>query len=199
MRNRISFSLPLGRPDDRVGIVIDDDRDVLVAFPVTGLVDTDVDKVIKASGTLRLDHVQRPVDTAAYGFPVDPHVFGDGTARQVDGEPFDSQVEVLREAASHISPGNIRNEDAMLRAQDAVRVVLDLDKRSAPVEGAPGARCVDLDIIGSAPLMAEGAIILMSLIQAGMDSEVVHIVGILIKSKSLDANTLSEHRRLFNM
>ena len=45
----------------------------------------------------------------------------------------------------------------MLRAQDAVRVVLDLDKRSAPVEGAPGARCVDLDIIGSAPLIAEGA------------------------------------------
>jgi hypothetical protein len=152
-----------------------------VAFPVTGLVNTNVDKVIKASGTLRFDLVQRSVDTAADSFPVDSHVFGDGTPRQVDGEPSDSQVEVLREAASGISPGNVRNEDAMFRAQDTVRAVLDLDQRSAPVERTPDAGQTCLDIIGFAPLMAEGAIILMPLVRAGMDPEVIHTVGILIK------------------
>ena len=49
------LAMPLGGPDDCVGIVVDNDSDVLVTLPVTGLVDTDVDKVIKASGTLRLD------------------------------------------------------------------------------------------------------------------------------------------------
>ena len=133
------LSVSLGRPNDCVRIVVDNDSDVLMAFPVTGLVDTDVDKVVKASGTLRLDLVQRPVDTAADSFPVDPHVFGDGTARQVDGEPSDSQVEVFRKAAPRISPGNVGNEDAMLRAKDTVRVVLDLDQRPAPVKSAPDA------------------------------------------------------------
>jgi hypothetical protein len=175
------LAVSLGRPDDRIGIVIDNDCDVLVAFPVTGLVNTNVDKVIKASGTLRFDLVQRSVDTAADSFPVDSHVFGDGTPRQVDGEPSDSQVEVLREAASGISPGNVRNEDAMFRAQDTVRAILDLDQRSAPVERTPDAGQTCLDIIGFAPLMAEGAIILMPLVRAGMDPEVIHTVGILIK------------------
>lgn len=180
------LAVSLGRPDDGVGIVIDNDRDVLVAFPVTGLINTNVDKVIKASGTLRLDLVQRSVDTAADSFPVDPHVFGDGTPRQVDSEPSDSQVEVLREAAPGISPGNVRNEDAMFRAQETVRAVLDLDQRSAPVEGTPGAGETGLDIIGFATLMAERAIILMPLVRAGMDPEVIHTVGILIKIVSGD-------------
>ena len=109
------LSVSLSRPDDRVGIVVDNNSDVLVALPVIGLIDTDVDKVIKTPGTLRLDLVQCPVDTVANGLPVDPHVFGDGTSRQVDGEPPDSQVEVFREAASRLSPGNIRNEDSVLR------------------------------------------------------------------------------------
>ena len=175
------LSVSLGRPDDRVGIMIDNDRDVLVAFPVTGLIDTDVDKVIKASGTLRLDHAQRPVDTAADSLPVNTHVFGDGTARQVDGEPSDSQVEVFGKAAPRISPGNVCNKDAMLRTEDTVRAVLDLDQRSAPVERPPGAGQTGLDIIGFAPLMAEGTIILMPLVRAGMDPQMVHTIGILIK------------------
>ncbi len=74
----------------------------------------------------------------------------------------------------------------MLRAQDAVRTVLDLDQRSAPVERTPSAGQTGLDIIGFAPLMAEGAIILMPLVRAGMDPEVIHTVGILIKIVSGD-------------
>ena len=39
------FAVSLGCPDDRIRIVIDDDRDVLVSLPVTGLIDTDVDRL----------------------------------------------------------------------------------------------------------------------------------------------------------
>ena len=189
------FAVPLGCPDNGIGIVIDDNGDVLVAFPVAGLINTDVDKVIKAPGTLRFDLIQCPVDTSADSLPINPHVFGDGAARQVDGEPSDSQVEVFRKAAPRISPGNVCNEDAVLRTQDTVRAVLDLDQRPSPVESAPGTGQAGLDIIWPAPLMAEGAIILMPLVRARMDPKMVHPVGILIKIVSshncgLDAEQL---------
>lgn len=187
--------MSLGRPDDGIGIVIDDNGDVLVAFPVAGLVYTDVDKVIKAPGTLRFDLVQCPVDTSADSLPINPHVFGDSTTRQVDGEPSNSQVEVFRKAAPRISPGNVCNENSVLWTQDTMRAVLDLNQRSSPVESTPGTGQACLDIIWSAPLMAERAIILMPLGRACMDPEVVHTGRILIKIVSghncgLDAKQL---------
>ena len=139
--------MSLGRPYDRVGIVIDDNSDVLMAFPVAGLVNADVNKVIKASGTLRLNHVQRPMDTTADGLPVDSHVLGYSAARQVDSQPSDSKVEVFREAASWVGPGNICNEHAVFRTLYAVCAVLDLDQRSAPVKSSPGTWQTGLDII----------------------------------------------------
>ena len=173
--------MSLGRPDDGIGIVIDDNGDVLVAFPVAGLVYTDVDKVIKAPGTLRFDLVQCPVDTSADSLPINPHVFGDSTARQVDGEPSNSQVEVFRKAAPRISPWNVRNEDSVLWTQNTMRAVLDLNQCPSPVESASGTGQACLDIIWPAPLMAERAVILMPLVRARMDPAVVHTVGILIK------------------
>ena len=161
--------------------MIDYNGDVLVALPAAGFINTDVDKVLKAPGTLRFDLIQCPVDTSADSLPINPHVFGDSTTRQVDGEPSNSQVEVFRKAAPRISPGNVCNEDAVLRTQDTVRAVLDLDQRPTPVESAPGTGQAGLDIICPAPLMAEGAIILMPLVKACMDPEVVHSGGILIK------------------
>ena len=53
--------------------------------------------------------------------------------------------------------------------EDTVRAVLDLDQRPAPVESTPGTGRPGLDIIGFAPLMAEGAIILVPPVRAGMD------------------------------
>ena len=161
------FAVSLGCPDDRIRIVIDDDRDVLVSLPVTGLIDTDVDKVVKASGSLRLDLVQCPVDTTADSLPVDAHVLRNGTTRQVDGEPSDSQVEVFCKTAPRISPWNIGNENPMLRAQNTVRT--------------PGAGHTGLDIIRPASLMAEGTVILMPSVRACMDPEVVYTIRVLIK------------------
>ena len=119
--------MSLGCPDDRIGIVVYNDGDVFVALPVAGLINTDVDQVIKTSGTLRLDHVQCPVDTAADRFPVDPHVLGYRAARQIDSQPSDGEVKVFRKAASRVGPRDIRNEDAVFGALNAVCAVLNLD------------------------------------------------------------------------
>ena len=45
--------------------MIDYNGDVLVALPAAGFINTDVDKVLKAPGTLRFDLIQCPVDTSA--------------------------------------------------------------------------------------------------------------------------------------
>lgn len=94
MRQTVRPYLP-GLSDDRICIVINDGRDELVTIPVASLINTDIDKMIKAFGTFRLDLVQRPVNTAADSLPIDPHVFGDGTSWQIDGKSPDSQFEVF--------------------------------------------------------------------------------------------------------
>ena len=142
-----------------------------------------------------LEFVQCPVNTPADSLPINPHVFGDSTARQVDGEPSSSQVEVFRKAAPRISPWNVCNEDSVLWTQDTMYAVLDLNQRPSPVGSALGTGQTCLDIIWPAPLMAERAVILMPLVRVWMDPEVVHTVGILIKIVSghncgLDAEQL---------
>ena len=165
--------MSLGCPDDRVRIMINDNSDVLMAFPVDSLINADVDKVIKLFGTLRLDLALCPLDTLADSRPVDSHEFGNSTARQIDGQRPDSKVEFLRKAASEVSPGDIRNEDAVFMAFNAVRAVLNLDQSPAPVESAPGTGSTGLNIIGPVAPVTERTIIFMSLIRAGVDSEAV--------------------------
>ena len=65
-----------------------------------------------------------------------------------------------------------------------MRAVLDFNQCPAPVKSAPGPGQTGLDIIRPAPLVAEGAIILMPLVRACMDPKVIHTVGILIKIMS---------------
>ena len=98
---------------------------ILVAFAVAGLVNANVNKVIEALETRRLDYIQCPMDTAADGLPIDPHIFGNGTAWKIDGQPSDVKNKVFCKAASQVGPGDICNEHAMLRALDTVRSVRD--------------------------------------------------------------------------
>ena len=61
-------------PDDRVVIVVDDDCNVLMTLLVAGLVNANVHEVVKPSGALRFDVIQRPVNATPDRFPVDAHV-----------------------------------------------------------------------------------------------------------------------------
>ncbi len=84
--------MPLCCPYDRVCVMVDDDRDVPVAFPVAGLVNTDIYEAVKPSGTLRLNVVQGSVDAPSDRFPVNAHILGNQIyIRGVAGYPLSCQ------------------------------------------------------------------------------------------------------------
>ena len=128
-----ALSIPLRCPDNGIGIVVDDDSDILVSFLIAGLVDADIHKVIEPSGTLRFDLVERPADTAPDSLSVDAHVLRDSTAGKVDSKPTDHQVKVAGEAAFRICPRDMGSHDPVLRTFDTVRPALYPDERGTPV------------------------------------------------------------------
>ena len=66
--------------DYRVGIMIDNNGDVLMAFLIAGLIDADVDQPVKADVDIQFDIVMSPGDAAPNGLPIDTHVSGERTA-----------------------------------------------------------------------------------------------------------------------
>ena len=83
---------------------------------------------------------QDAMDTAANGRPVDAHILRDGAAGQTGGEPAHNEVEVFGKTAARIGPGDVRNQDTVLRTLDAMGMVLDFHKDAFPVQSTPGAR-----------------------------------------------------------
>ena len=69
------LSMPLGSPNYRICIVVDNDCNVFLPLPVTGLVNTNVYKVVQTFGTLRFDDVQGAVNASADSFPINSHIF----------------------------------------------------------------------------------------------------------------------------
>ena len=49
------FSISLCRPNDHDCVVVDYDRDVLVTFPIAGLIDTNIYEVVKPARSLRFN------------------------------------------------------------------------------------------------------------------------------------------------
>jgi hypothetical protein len=161
--------------------VVDNDRNVLVALLVTGLVNANVHEVIKPLGTLGLDVIQRPVDATAYRFPVYAHILRHDAPREIYGKPANRQVKVTGKSASRISPGNVGCYNAMLRAFNAVSQSLDLYKDGSKVEAPPSTRMITLLVITTASLMTERTIILMPSISSGLDPKVAYAILVIIE------------------
>ena len=71
-------AVPFVRPDDGVGVMVDDDGDVLVAFAVAGFIDADADEPVEASRRIRLQILKGSRDAAADGLPVDQEKLRNG-------------------------------------------------------------------------------------------------------------------------
>ena len=67
--------MSLGRPHDRICIMIDYNRNVLVSLLIAGLINTYIHKVVKPAGSLRFNIIQGTMNASADGLPVDSHVF----------------------------------------------------------------------------------------------------------------------------
>ena len=66
--------MPLGSPNYRICIMVDNDRNVFMPLLVAGFVNADVHEVIKSSGAFRFDVVQSSVNATPDRLPVDTHV-----------------------------------------------------------------------------------------------------------------------------
>jgi hypothetical protein len=133
-----SFPVPGNCPDNRVGIVVQDDSDVLVPLLVACLVDPDAYKPVEAAAAIRFDLMKCPGHAAAHGFPVNAHIFRRSTLGKIDGQPSHSQIEVFGESAARIGPGHVSDYAAVYRALDALGVALEPHNDSPKVKTPPG-------------------------------------------------------------
>ena len=179
-----TFAVPLRRPHDRVCIVVDDDRDVLVTFLIAGLVDADIHEIVKPSGTLRLNVVQCPVHAPSDRFPVDAHILGYGASGQICREPSDREVKVLCKAVAQVCPRDIGDKDTMNGTFNAMCPAFDLHQRPSPVKPSPYPGEAALGIITLTTPMAERTVILMSPVRSGFDPDMSNsiLIGVEIST-----------------
>ena len=131
------FSVSLRGPYDGVCIVVHDNSDIFVSLSVTCFVNSDTNQTVEPFCSFGFDDIEDSGNAPSDGFPVDPHELGDDTSRKVNGQPADHHIEILREMAAVVSPGNICGYDTMLGTVDSMSETFDFDLDGAPVRGAP--------------------------------------------------------------
>ena len=108
------LAMAVVRPDDRVGVVVDDHRDVCVAFPVACLVDSDVDESVQPFLRVRLQIVPDELHETAYGLPVDLQPLRDLCLVEPTLEhPRGGIGEVCCESRAWLRPGDGCGADAV--------------------------------------------------------------------------------------
>jgi len=171
----------LCRPYNGIGVVVNNDRDVLMAFFITGLVNDDIYEMFQPFGTLWLNVVQCPVDIPADGFPVDAHILRHHAAGQINCKPSNCKVKVPGKAASRISPGNISSYDTMFWAINTMGISHYLNQSPAPIKGSPTTGFFNWLIVVFTTLKAKGAIVFMPCVRTGIDSDLIYSISIGIK------------------
>ena len=137
-----------------------------------------VERFRTPGATLRFNIIQGTVHASADCFPVDPHVFGNDAAGQVYGKPAYGKIEVFCKATAGISPRNVCNKNAMLRAFNTMGVVHNFNKCCSPVQCSPGTKLLVFSVIAFTSLMTDGTVILMPYIGSSMDTDMVYTIVI---------------------
>ena len=146
-------------PDDLIGVMVDDDSDVLMPLAVACLVNANIDKTVESARALRFQVMQASRDTVAYGLPVDAHVAGYSAPGEIVGQPCYSQVEVSGEAAAGICPWHVGGHNTVFRALHTMSAVLDLHQDATEVQCSPDLRILSRSIIAWTFTMTVWAVI----------------------------------------
>ena len=117
--------------------MVDDDSDVLMPPLIAGFIDADLVKIIQTALDVRFEILPCPADAAAYRFPVNPHVVGNGTSVELSCHPGNGHIKPLGEAGARISPGNILAYNTMNGAFNTVPLHSQIDQNPAKVEIPP--------------------------------------------------------------
>ena len=116
------------RPDNGVGIVVQNDGDVLVPLLVAGLVNAYAYKTVQPTASVRFDFVECTGYAVAYGLPINAHVFRNRALGKISGKPSHHKVEILGKPAAGIGPGNICHNTAVFGAFDALGITPEMDE-----------------------------------------------------------------------
>lgn len=156
-------------PDNPVTVHVIHDGDIGKALPVAGLVHADPPEAVHPCLHIRLYAGMGRLDAVPDGTPVDVLELGDGCFGHSADHPCDLVIEIFREAAVTISPGNIFCKNAMLRTFDPIRLVADIYRDAVQIRRTPGGFGIVLSIISRAFLHTDRAEILNPLIRPGMN------------------------------
>ena len=85
-------------PDNPVGVMVNDDGDVIVPFGIARLIHADMPEAVEPLAGVRLQNILCTVHAAAHGFPVDAHDLGYCSLGGFAGQPRRLHIKVLREA-----------------------------------------------------------------------------------------------------
>lgn len=124
-------------PDHGVGIVVDNDCDVLVSFLVAGFIDVDVHEPVKTSGSFRFKVIKGSGDTLSDRFPVNAHVVGESTSGKIFSQPCNGHIELLGEEAVRVSLRNGSGYCAMFRAVNSLRLGFNFHKDPSEIQSPP--------------------------------------------------------------
>jgi hypothetical protein len=112
-------------------------RDIAVALTVAGFIDPDLRNAVQTDIHVRFEIFMDTCDTSADGTPVDPHIFGDGTAAEILSHPGDRIIEVFGKVRVRECPWYISGLDAMFLAADAWEISLNIDKDPSEIQCPP--------------------------------------------------------------
>lgn len=131
-----ALATPLRGPDQATRVVVDHDRQVLVATLVADLVDADAAQAIEPIIS-RPALGDDPFDDAADRAPGDPHHRAERRLVHTRREPGDGLLEVPGESRAMSGPRNTSDDDTVLRAANANRAAEQHDLAGAKVESSP--------------------------------------------------------------
>ena len=107
------------RPDHAVTLVVDDHRDVRMAFAVAGLVHADRRQAVERRGHRRLDAFGDPTGDVSRGPPRDMKETADGLLARDAHQPRALRLEIPGEPAARLRPRHGGDHDAAFRAVHA--------------------------------------------------------------------------------
>lgn len=172
------FPMSFTDPYHSIGIMVDYDGDIFVAFLIAGLIDADLFESIKTSGSFRLKVFKGPGDAVPDRLPIDAHVVGDSASGKVFCKPGDSHIKVSGKAAVRVCPRNSGCHGAVFRTADPLRLGFNLHKDASQIQSSPSFRISGGLVVSGTSSSAEGTDLLMPLVWPYPDAQVLYIVNV---------------------
>ena len=145
------------------------DCDIAMSLTVAGFVDSDLYNSVKTDVDIGFEIFMDARDTSADSTPVDPHIFGDGTAAEVLSHPGDGIIEVFRKARVRKCPWYISGLDSVFFAANAWNACFNINKDPAKIQRTPTFMLIRSIIDPGVPLTAYRASPLKPLAQMHFD------------------------------